>query len=173
MESNLSNLIYDIKEKITDAEYKNLMETLKTSYEEKEENDYVLYDITYLKPTIELKGTNADLSLETYNIIIKLNKKKTSMLYTSEDFLEDMEDNNGIINTDYRFKNIPYIKTKEYVIGGSNSCTDCYERYNEEMQEWCSDNDGDIDTRPCSPHSNTFELRTENKKIVVLKWKKV
>ena len=174
METTLSNQIFDLKNKLTDLEFKNLMDTLKLSYEQKEEKAYVLYDITYLQPTLSLnEGCKAVVGLEKCKNIIKLYKKKIPMSYSNQEFLEDMNDNNGIINIDYKsLKQLQFIKHIEFIAGGNNSCEYCEEKYNEDIAEWVSEGTHP-DLRPEAPTPNTFRLETTTIQIVVIHWEEI
>jgi len=57
MEASLSNQIFDIKEKLTDAEYKNLMETLATARTQRIEEEHNYYKVVLIVPRV---GHNTD-----------------------------------------------------------------------------------------------------------------
>lgn len=53
MEASLSNQIFDIKEKLTDAEYKNLMETLATVRTQRMEEEDNYYKVVIAVPRVD------------------------------------------------------------------------------------------------------------------------
>ena len=63
----LSNMIYDIKEKLTDKEFKDLMDKLSIKNEEEEE---CFYEFTYLEQEVSIEGQGAG-DIENFDDIEK------------------------------------------------------------------------------------------------------
>ena len=165
MEEELSNKIFELKDKLTDGEFKDLMDTLKGVYEEKKENEYVLYEIEYVIPKVSISRTNVIVNLQQYKKIVKLRKNKMENYFNGheEEFLDQVERNNGLfVCNSYNFKNL--IDDTRYCIdGGFVYCEECGER------ECVCDNP------ECDNHQDpqTFKLHVETNHIQITKHTKL
>jgi hypothetical protein len=110
MAHNLSDALFEIKEKLTDQEYKTIMEITKKVFD-KTTSKY--YKITHLEPRFVLEDDEEDdeeyykLTLVPCNMIVKVSDKLPEKLLT-EDIPNDLlEDGYSIItrNDDYDMLN--------------------------------------------------------------------
>lgn len=150
MEAQLSNKIFELKEKITDGEFKDLMETLQGVYEEKKEKDYVLYEIDYVIPNLTMKHTRIEVKLELKSAIIKLSCKnefnyQEGEMETEKHFLERIENGKGRIYANYRGAPPQLINNHSPISGyawcdvcNDNCCDECGESTNPPIDFTCN-----------------------------------
>lgn len=166
MEEQLSNKIFELKDKLTDGEFKDLMDTLKGVYEEKRENEYVLYEIEYVIPKVSIVRTNVNVELKQRKKIIKLRKNKIEQYYGGheEDFLEHLEQHdNRLCITHHAYNKL--IDDKNYIIdGGFIYCEECGERGCECENPECEGNNQD---------PQTFRLYITTEHIQIIKKVKI
>ena len=131
MEAQLSNKIFEVKDKLTDGEFKDLMDTLQGVYNEKKEKDYALYEIDYVIPKLTMKCTMIEVDLELKSAIIKLSCKdefnqQQGEMETEKHFLERVERGNGRIYANY-MGGAPQLRTNHSTISGYTWCHVCNE----------------------------------------------
>jgi hypothetical protein len=102
MEEQLSNKIFELKEKITDREFKDLMETLQGVYKEKKEKEFVLYEIEYIFTQLTMRGRSIETELVKKKAIIKLSCAEDfdyaeGKIETEKHFLNRVESRGGVI----------------------------------------------------------------------------
>lgn len=167
MEEQLSNKIFELKDKLTDGEFKDLMDTLKGVYEKKKETEYVLYEIEYVIPKVSIVRTNVKVELKPYKKIIKLRKNKMEHYYGGheEDFLHHLEQyDNRLCIDNYCYSKL--IDDKNYIIdGGFIYCEECGER------ECVCDNPECENNNDQNPQ--TFKLYITTEHIQITKYTKL
>jgi len=163
MEEQLSNKIFELKDKLTDGEFKDLMDTLKGVYEEKKETEYVLYEIEYVIPKVSIVRTNVKVELKQRKKIIKLRKNEMEHYYGAHEknFLQHLEEHDNLLCID-SFAYRKLIDDKSYIIdGGFIYCEECGENI-------CENPDCDNHQDP-----QTFKLYIETEHIQILKHTKL
>ena len=99
----LSNMIYDIKDKLTDKEFKDIMDKL--SVKNKEEDKPELYEFTYMKmrkPTLDNDGCDFVYNFANYKI-----KTKDVVFEKDDQFKREL-----LINSHNWLHTIPFMITK-------------------------------------------------------------
>jgi hypothetical protein len=164
MEEQLSNKIFDLKEKLTDGEFKDLMDTLQGVYKEKKETEYVMYEVDYIINQVEMKATRISTSFKKLKAIIKLSCKEDfsygmGEIETEKHFLERVQRNDGIISTNNHWTH-PTLRNFQPNVNGYTNCEIC----NDECCEECGE---------CRNNTCDFTSCVEHNNIVVINYKKI
>ena len=139
MEEQLSNKIFELKEKITDGEFKDLMETLQGVYKEKKEKEFVLYEIEYIFIQLTMSGRRIETHFVKKKAIIKLSCAEDfdyaeGKIETEKHFLERVERNDRIIHVNHHWSPPPLRNFQPNLNGycwceacSDNCCGECGE----------------------------------------------
>jgi hypothetical protein len=169
MEEQLSNKIFQLKEKLTDGEFKDLMDTLKGVYDEKKEKEYVLYEIEYVIPVVSILGDDIRVSLKKKKTILKMKPRReqgADLSLTEEFFLKELNENdNKLCIKYYVFKS--HFENEYRINGGYVHCDECGTRADMEQCDECGCG-GNVVAEP-----TYFSCSVDTEHIQVIKYKKL
>lgn len=167
MES-LINTIEDIKQKITDSEYKTLMDNLKTVHDTKEKNQF--YEVTYfeLKPVLTKERIEFGYKIEPRlkRDICKMSDEITSSdSFKNNDFDEWIKDRTGDCQIHLKVEKEDKNPFYEIRFGGAISSISAHDLA---CTRFCRCEEYEDDNEEC-PHTTAIDLQ-EN---IVLNIKKI